>query len=64
MDRQNINNQQANHQSSNRTNQCNPNHLPTGQGHPAAYPGSQDKANLNNHANQKNPNNQNYAQQK
>jgi len=56
------------HQSSNtqanRTNQCNPNHQSTGQGRPAAYQGSQDRANVNNHGNQLNPNNERYVQKK
>jgi len=64
MDRQRANNQQANHQQANRTNQCNPTHEKTGQGRPAAYQGSQDRANINNHANQGNPNNQRYGQNK
>lgn len=41
----------------NRTNQCNPNHQPTGPGHQAGYQGAGTKPDLNNHANQLNPNN-------
>ncbi|KAK1130229.1 hypothetical protein K0M31_018368 [Melipona bicolor] len=40
----------------NRTNQCNPNHAPTGPGHKAGYHGTGTKADLNNHSNQMNPN--------
>ncbi|KAL5234909.1 hypothetical protein ACI65C_002319 [Semiaphis heraclei] len=58
MDRQSSNSQ------ANRTNQCNPNHQPTGQGRPSAYQGSQDRANVNNHGNQLNPNNDRYVQKK
>ncbi|CAD1476533.1 unnamed protein product [Heterotrigona itama] len=45
---------------SNRTNQCNPNHTSTGQGHKSGYYGTGTKADLDNHANQLNPNNQLY----
>jgi len=44
----------------NRTNQCNPTHTPTGKGHQAAYGGTGTQADLNNHANQGNPNNARY----
>lgn len=44
----------------NRTNQCNPTHAPTGPGHTASYQGSRESANMNNHANQCNPNNSAY----
>jgi len=44
--------------------QCNPNHKPTGAGRPAAYQGSQQTANVNNHGNQLNPNNERYVQKK
>lgn len=44
--------------------QCNPNHKPTGPGRPAAYQGSQQTANVNNHSNQLNPNNERYVQKK
>lgn len=42
----------------NRTNQCNPTHKPTGPGHDAGYQGAGTKDDLDNHANQKNPNNE------
>lgn len=45
----------------NRTNQCNPTHKPTGPGHNAGYGGTGTKPDLNNHANQTNPN---YTQKK
>lgn len=45
----------------NRTNQCNPNHGPTGPGRNSGYGGSGTKADLGNHANQGNPNNPNYG---
>lgn len=41
----------------NRTKQCNPTHTPTGPGHQAGYHGLGTKADLDNHSNQKNPNN-------
>lgn len=41
----------------NRAKQCNPTHTPTGPGHEAGYHGSGTKADLDNHSNQKNPNN-------
>jgi len=44
----------------NRTNQCNPNHQPTGPGRTAGYKGDLSKANLDNHADQLNKNNQKY----
>ncbi|KOX70170.1 hypothetical protein WN51_04910 [Melipona quadrifasciata] len=40
----------------NRTNQCNPNHAPTGPGHKTGYHGTGTKTDLNNHSNQINPN--------
>lgn len=46
----------------NRTNQCNPTHAPTGPGHEAGYKGTGTKADLDNHSNQKNPNNKNFKQ--
>lgn len=39
----------------NRTNQCNPNHEKTGPGRDHGYKGTGDKADLDNHGNQKNP---------
>lgn len=45
----------------NRTNQCNPTHQPTGPGRSAAYGGAGTRADLNNHANQMNPNNPSYG---
>lgn len=45
----------------NRTNQCNPNHGPTGPGHQAAYGGAGTKADLDNHGNQLNPNHGQYG---
>ncbi|KAL5234907.1 hypothetical protein ACI65C_002317 [Semiaphis heraclei] len=57
---QNMDRQSSNSQA-NRTNQCNPNHQATGQGRPSAYQGSQDRANVNNHGNQLNPNNDRYV---
>lgn len=45
----------------NRTNQCNPNHEPTGRGHVAMFQGKGDRADLNNHGNQLNPNNAEFA---
>lgn len=44
----------------NRTNQCNPNHTPSGPGHTAGYHGAGTKADLNNHSTQLNPNNPAY----
>ena len=44
----------------NRTNQCNPDHKPTGPGHKSGYQGTATKADLDNHSNQRNPNNPNY----
>ncbi len=41
----------------NRTNQCNPTHTPSGPGHKSGYDGTGIKVDLDNHANQKNPNN-------
>jgi len=43
-----------------RTNQCNPTHAKTGPGHQAAYGGTGTRSDLNNHANQGNPNNPRY----
>eukprot|EP01132_Coremiostelium_polycephalum_P003929 gene3929-4905_t len=40
----------------NRSNQCNPNHKPSGPGRSSGYSGSGTKADLNNHSNQMNPN--------
>lgn len=51
-------------QDQNRDNQCNPNHKQTGPGHPAAYQGSRDKANIDNHAQQLNPNNEKFVPRK
>lgn len=48
----------------NRTDQCNPTHKPSGQGHTAGYAGKADKPDLNNHGNQKNPNNAEYKGKK
>lgn len=48
----------------NRSNQCNPNHAPTGPGRQGAYQGSQEKANRDNHGNQLNPNNERFVQKK
>lgn len=45
----------------NRTNQCNPNHQPSGPGRTAGYGGEGTKSDLNNHTNQENPNNTNYG---
>lgn len=45
----------------NRTNQCNPTHVPSGPGRTAGYHGDRSSANLNNHANQLNPNNPSYG---
>jgi len=56
MDRQNAQN--------NRVNQCNPNHPSDGPGRPSNYQGATDKSNLNNHANQLNPNNDRYVEKK
>jgi len=47
-------------QQANRTNQCNPTHTPSGPGHQAGYKGDGTKADLDNHANQKNPNHPEY----
>uniref|UniRef100_T1L0S9 Uncharacterized protein n=1 Tax=Tetranychus urticae TaxID=32264 RepID=T1L0S9_TETUR len=44
----------------NRTNQCNPSHIPSGLGHNTGYAGTGTKSDLGNHANQGNPNNQAY----
>ncbi|GLH07860.1 Uncharacterized protein GBIM_13264 [Gryllus bimaculatus] len=44
----------------NRTNQCNPNHSPTGPGHKSGYQGTGTKADLDNHSKQLNPNNPQY----
>lgn len=44
----------------NRTNQCNPNHAPTGPGHQAGYQGGTGKATMDNKSNQQNPNNSSY----
>lgn len=44
----------------NRPDQCNPNHKPTGPGHNAAYEGKGDKADKDNHAKNLDPNNPNY----
>ncbi|XP_018046276.1 PREDICTED: uncharacterized protein LOC108685816 [Atta colombica] len=41
----------------NRTNQCNPTHMPSGPGHKTGYSGTGDKADLDNHSDQLNPNN-------
>lgn len=41
--------------------QCNPTHKPTGPGHNAGYEGKGTKDDLNNHSNQKNPNNPIYG---
>ncbi|RWS03263.1 hypothetical protein B4U79_00699 [Dinothrombium tinctorium] len=41
----------------NRTNQCNPTHQKSGPGHQAGYHGAGTKADLDNRANQLNPNN-------
>jgi len=41
----------------NKTNQCNPTHTPSGPGRDSGYTGAGTKADLDNHANQKNPNN-------
>ena len=49
---------------SNRTNQCNPTHTPTGPGHSAGYHGTGTKADLNNRSNQMNPNNSKYQGRK
>uniref|UniRef100_T1L0S3 Uncharacterized protein n=1 Tax=Tetranychus urticae TaxID=32264 RepID=T1L0S3_TETUR len=46
---------------SNRTNQCNPTHTPSGPGHNAGYQGMGTKTDMGNHANQMNPNNPAYA---
>lgn len=48
----------------NRANQSNPNHPSTGPGHAAGYKGNNDKANLDNHGNQLNPNNVRHQQPK
>jgi len=40
----------------NRTNQCNEKHPTTGPGRPHGYQGTGDKADLDNHAKQKDPN--------
>ncbi|KYN01940.1 hypothetical protein ALC62_07243 [Cyphomyrmex costatus] len=45
----------------NRTNQCNPNHKPTGPGHKAGYQGSGTKADLDNHSQQLDPKNPKYG---
>jgi len=45
------------HAQANRTNQCNPNHKDSGPGHKAGYHGAVDKADLDNHGQQCNPNN-------
>lgn len=58
MDRQSQQAQQ------NRTKQCNPNHFPTGPGHQKGYQGDTSQNNLNNHANQNNPNNTLYQPKK
>lgn len=49
------------HHNANRTNQCNPSHSPTGPGHQAGYQGNGGRSDLNNHANQMNPNNSAYS---
>ncbi|CAL8123987.1 unnamed protein product [Orchesella dallaii] len=54
--------QQASQQG-NRTNQCNPNHQPTGQGRSSSYQGSGTRSDLSNHSNQMNPNNTRYQGQ-
>uniref|UniRef100_T1L0S7 Uncharacterized protein n=1 Tax=Tetranychus urticae TaxID=32264 RepID=T1L0S7_TETUR len=46
---------------SNRTNQCNPTHMPSGKGHNAGYQGTGTKSDLDNHGNQMNPQNAAYA---
>ena len=53
-----------NHQDANRPNQCNPTHVKSGPGHDARYQGAQDKANLDNHGNQLNPNNERFQPRK
>jgi hypothetical protein len=50
--------------SDNRSRQCDPEHKSSGPGRPAAYQGDRSQANLDNHSNQLNPNNQNYQQKK
>ncbi|XP_017484425.1 PREDICTED: uncharacterized protein LOC108381785 [Rhagoletis zephyria] len=44
----------------NRSNQQNPNHQPTGPGRSAGYQGAGTRSDLNNHANQSNPNSSAY----
>lgn len=51
-------------QDQNRANQCNPEHKQTGPGRPAGYQGSREKANLDNHAEQRNPNNEKFIPRK
>ncbi|KAF6206497.1 hypothetical protein GE061_017730 [Apolygus lucorum] len=48
----------------NRTKQCNPTHTPTGPGHAAGYQGAGTKSDVDNHANQLNPNNPQYQSRK
>jgi len=59
MDRQN-----AQRQNDQRSNQCNPNHAKDGPGRQHEYQGATDKASLNNHGQQLNPNNERYVQKK
>lgn len=47
--------------SENRTDQCNPDHKPTGPGHEAGYKGTGTKEDKDNHGNQLNPNNPEYG---
>lgn len=44
-----------------RSKQCNPEHKPTGEGRPRAYQGDRSQANLDNHSNQLNSNNEKYT---
>lgn len=48
----------------NRSKQCNPEHKPTGPGHQAGYQGDKTKADLDNHGNQLNPNNERFQAKK
>ncbi|XP_043464748.1 uncharacterized protein LOC122500088, partial [Leptopilina heterotoma] len=52
------------YQTSNRTNQCNPNHPSTGPGHQAGYHGAGTKADLDNRGRQMNPQDSKYTQRK
>ncbi|ODN01585.1 hypothetical protein Ocin01_05065 [Orchesella cincta] len=45
----------------NRTNQCNPNHQPTGAGRSSGYQGAGTRSDLNNRSNQMNPNSTKYG---